>query len=123
MQFFSALNLAALAGTIFLGQASAWSFTMYNANGCDNSTTQTLSSDHVEHIGDVACDPVPNSDDHESVLGNIPAGSDCRISFYPGESCNYRAAFALTKDTTSCLSVADFVAPLASYKATGCEGV
>ncbi|KAI2631311.1 hypothetical protein GGS26DRAFT_591193 [Hypomontagnella submonticulosa] len=123
MQFSSALNLAALAGTVFLGQASAWSFTMYNANGCDNSTMQTLSSDHVEHTGNVACDPVPNPAQHKSVLGNIPAGSNCRVSFYPSKGCNNRIAFALTQYTTTCLSVADFVAPLAYYKATGCEGV
>ncbi|KAI8960323.1 hypothetical protein F5Y11DRAFT_349575 [Daldinia sp. FL1419] len=120
MRLSTAFKLVAVAVPVFLQPGSAWSFTMYGTEDCSNSTTSGAVADRVERQGNVDCDPVPNAAQHKSVLGGVPAGSDCRISFYPAKDCGGRVAFSLTQDTTSCLSVADFVAPLAYYSATGC---
>ncbi|KAI0836934.1 hypothetical protein F5Y06DRAFT_272614 [Hypoxylon sp. FL0890] len=117
MKFSTAFQFAAMTGPVLFQSASGWSFTMYDVAGCPNST---LSTDKVEKAGNVDCDPVPHANRHKSVLGAIPAGSECRISFYPRAGCGDRVAFGLTQYTTSCLSIEDFIEPLAYYKATNC---
>ncbi|KAI0114628.1 hypothetical protein F4776DRAFT_666774 [Hypoxylon sp. NC0597] len=119
MHFSTTLNFAAAVVPVLFQSVSGWSFTMYDVAGCQNSTLSAI--DEVEKTGNVACDPVPNANRHKSVQGAIPAGSECRISFYPSEGCGDRVAFSLTQYTTTCLSIEDFIAPLAYYKATDCE--
>ncbi|OTB11263.1 hypothetical protein K445DRAFT_322254 [Daldinia sp. EC12] len=109
-----------MAAPIFLQPVFGWSFTMYDTEDCSDTTNSNAIADRVERQGDVDCDPVPNASQHKSVIGGVPAGSECRISFYPTKGCEDRVAFSLTQDTTSCLSIADLVAPLAYYSATDC---
>ncbi|KAI1136455.1 hypothetical protein F5Y05DRAFT_391334 [Hypoxylon sp. FL0543] len=118
MHFSTAFKFAALAAPVLFQSAAGWSFTMYDTAGCPNSTLSA--ADRVEKTGNVTCDPVPNANRHKSVLGAIPAGSECRISFYPRAGCGDRVAFGLTQYTTTCLSINDFVEPLAYYKAANC---
>ncbi|KAI1653452.1 hypothetical protein F4813DRAFT_374347 [Daldinia decipiens] len=120
MRLSATFNLAAIAVPVFLQSVSGWSFTMYDTEDCSNSTNSDAVADRVERQGDVDCDAVLNADRHKSVLGEVPAGSECRISFYPVKDCGGRVAFSLTQDTTSCLSIDDLVAPLAYYSATDC---
>ncbi|OTB02036.1 hypothetical protein M426DRAFT_265116, partial [Hypoxylon sp. CI-4A] len=123
MQIATTLKLAVLAAPVLLSSAAGWSVTLYSAANCDNATIAAASSgteDKIEKSGDVACEAVPNADRHKSILGAIPEGSACRISLYPREGCGDRVAFALTQYTTSCLSIEDFVTPLAYYKASDC---
>ncbi|KAI6081305.1 hypothetical protein F4821DRAFT_32183 [Hypoxylon rubiginosum] len=120
MHFSTAVKFIAMAAPIFVQSASGWSFTAYDAEGC-RSTETAATPDRIQKTEDVVCDPVPNAASHKSIRGDIAANSDCRINFYPSEGCGDRVAFSLTKDTTTCLSIADFFRPLAYYKATGCQ--
>ncbi|KAI1455152.1 hypothetical protein F4805DRAFT_460085 [Annulohypoxylon moriforme] len=109
-----------MTASIFFKPSSGWSFTMFGDTGCGNSTYSATGADTVEQQGDVTCDPVPNANQHKSIRGEIPTGSECRISLYPSEGCGDREAFALTQYTTTCFSLEYFTAPLAFYRATGC---
>ncbi|KAI2463918.1 hypothetical protein F4781DRAFT_414793 [Annulohypoxylon bovei var. microspora] len=120
MHFSTTLKVLVMTASILFKSSSGWSFTMYGDAGCGNSTSSTTDADKVEQPGDVACDPVPNADRHKSILGDIPAGSECRISLYPSEGCGDREAFSLTQYTTTCFSLEDFTVPLAFYRATDC---
>ncbi|KAI1441322.1 hypothetical protein F5Y02DRAFT_298513 [Annulohypoxylon stygium] len=119
MHLSATLNLFAITAAAFFESSSAWSFTMFNDVGCGNSTAISA-SDTVEYPGDVTCSPVPHADQHKSILGKIPAGN-CTVLFYPSEGCGDRVAFSLTQYTSTCLFFGDFDAPLAFYRATGCE--
>ncbi|KAI4859967.1 hypothetical protein F4820DRAFT_438259 [Hypoxylon rubiginosum] len=119
MHFSSVIKFATMAAPIFLQSVSGWSFTAYDTEGCVNGTSAT--SDTVAKSGNVACDPVPHADQHKSIKGGIPADSKCRVDFFPYEGCEDRVAFSLTQDgATTCYSIADFLSPLAYYRATDC---
>ncbi|KAI1397665.1 hypothetical protein F4819DRAFT_471132 [Hypoxylon fuscum] len=121
MHFSTALKFVAIIAPVFYQSVSGWSYTMYDAEGCGNSTQTTpVATDKIEKSGNVACEAVPNAARHKSVQGAIPAGSECRINFYPTENCGSRVAFSLTQYTTTCMSVSDFVSPLKYYQATSC---
>ncbi|KAI1412839.1 hypothetical protein F5Y13DRAFT_199692 [Hypoxylon sp. FL1857] len=117
MQFSTTFQFAAMAAPALFQSVSGWSFTMYDVADCHNSTSTV---DRVEKAGNVTCDSVPNANQHKSILGAIPAGSECRISFYPSAGCGDKVAFSLTQYTTTCLSIEDFIEPLAYYEATDC---
>ncbi|KAI1763487.1 hypothetical protein GGR53DRAFT_364602 [Hypoxylon sp. FL1150] len=118
MHFSTAAKLIAIAAPIFVQSVTGWSFTAYDAEGC--GTTTNVATDKVEKAGDVECDLLPNAVWHKSIQGAIPAGSNCRINFYPSEGCGDRVAFSLTQYTTTCFSIADYFSPLAYYKAIDC---
>ncbi|KAI2616831.1 hypothetical protein GGR54DRAFT_609007 [Hypoxylon sp. NC1633] len=113
------LKLAAAGASLLLAGASGWSFSAWDAAGCDNSTAASTSI-VVEGLGNEGCNPVPSPKGQQSLRGDIPAASACRINFYPAASCGGRVAFSLTRDSTDCFYIGDFLQPLAYYQVVDC---
>ncbi|KAI2603460.1 uncharacterized protein GGS25DRAFT_526498 [Hypoxylon fragiforme] len=113
------LQCAIAVTPVLLQSVTGWSFTMYNDEQCHNEES-SIGGDSVQGASDGNCHHIRHARRHRSIRGDIPYGSNCRVEFYPDNSCS-RSAFSLTGDANQCFYIGDYTRPLNYYRARDCS--